>query len=83
MYFLNNSYMLIVGLVVIVFTVMVAICASGEFAPVIVALFLLGAILTALGHKGMPTAMDVYKGRTTLEITWKDSVAIDSIVVYK
>ena len=29
------------------------------------------------------TAMDVYKGKTTLEITYKDSVAIDSVVVFK
>ena len=30
-----------------------------------------------------PTALDVYRGNTTLEITYKDSVAVDSIVVYK
>ena len=30
-----------------------------------------------------PTALDVYRGKTTLEITYKDSVAVDSTVVYK
>lgn len=30
-----------------------------------------------------PTALDVYRGRTTLEITYKDSVAVDSVVVWK
>ena len=30
-----------------------------------------------------PTAMDVYQGKTTLEITYKDGVAIDSTVVWK
>ena len=30
-----------------------------------------------------PEALDVYRGKTTLEITYRDSVAIDSIVVYK
>ena len=30
-----------------------------------------------------PTALDVYRGRTTLEITYRDSVAIDSTVIYK
>ena len=30
-----------------------------------------------------PTAMDVYRGRTTLEITYKDSVATDTVVVFK
>lgn len=28
-------------------------------------------------------AIDVYKGKTTLEITYKDGVAIDSTVVWK
>lgn len=30
-----------------------------------------------------PTAIDVYKGKTTLEITYKDGVPIDSVVVFK
>lgn len=33
--------------------------------------------------KPYPTAIDVYRGNTTLEITYRDSVAIDSIVVWK
>jgi hypothetical protein len=30
-----------------------------------------------------PTAKDVYQGKTTLEITYRDSIPIDSIVVFK
>ena len=30
-----------------------------------------------------PTALDVYRGKTTLEITYRDSVAVDSVVVFK
>ena len=30
-----------------------------------------------------PTTLDVYRGKTTLEITYRDSMAIDSTVVYK
>lgn len=33
--------------------------------------------------KNNPTALDVYKGKTTLEIVYKDSVPIDSFVVLK
>ena len=33
--------------------------------------------------KKEPTALDVYRGKTTLEITYRDSVAVDSVVVYK
>ena len=31
----------------------------------------------------IPSALDVYRGKTTLEITYRDSVVIDSTVVYK
>lgn len=31
----------------------------------------------------IPTALDVYQGKTTLEITYKDSILIDTIVVFK
>ena len=30
-----------------------------------------------------PSAIDVYNNKTTLEITYRDSVAIDTVVVYK
>ena len=34
-------------------------------------------------HSNTPTALDVYRGKTTLEITYRDSVAVDSVVIYK
>ena len=30
-----------------------------------------------------PTSLDVYQGKTTLEITYKDGIPIDSVVVFK
>jgi hypothetical protein len=30
-----------------------------------------------------PTALDVYQGKTTLEITYRDSIPVDSVVVWK
>lgn len=30
-----------------------------------------------------PTAIDVYRGKTTLKITYVDSVAVDTVVVFK
>ena len=36
------------------------------------------------GDRSKEKAMiDVYRGKTTLEITYRDSVAVDSVVVYK
>lgn len=40
-------------------------------------------ILITFTNSKYPTALDVYKGKTTLEITYKDSIAIDSVVVFK
>ena len=34
-------------------------------------------------HLMKPTAIDVYEGKTTLEITYKDGVPVDSTVVWK
>ena len=34
-------------------------------------------------EKSIPTAMDVYRGNTTLEITYRDGVPVDSVVVFK
>ena len=48
-----------------------------------------GAILTAISliiienAINHPTPMDVYQGKTTLEITYKDSIPVDSVVVWK
>lgn len=44
----------------------------------------LGAMLImANNYEKEPSAMDVYQGKTTLEITYKDGVAIDTVVVFK
>ena len=40
-------------------------------------------ILLVIIISGEPTAMDVYRNKTTLEITYKDGVPIDSVVVFK
>jgi hypothetical protein len=41
------------------------------------------ATFVSLIEHNVPTALDVYRGKTTLEITYRDSIAIDSTVVYK
>ena len=42
----------------------------------------LGSLISLINYNE-PTALDVYRGKTTLEITYRDSVAVDSVVVYK
>lgn len=38
---------------------------------------------TCPDYKPTPQAIDVYRGKTTLQITYQDSIPIDSIVIFK
>lgn len=40
-------------------------------------------LLSSILEDPKPTAMDVYRGKTTLEYTIRDGIKIDSIVVFK
>ena len=31
----------------------------------------------------VPTALDVYRGKTTLQITYRDSIPVDTVVIFK
>lgn len=81
----------ITGLIGIGIILIGAIFLYIEWAETGLTLVAIGGILGligAIGHqveidKNIPTALDVYRGKTTLEITYRDSVAIDSTVVYK
>lgn len=75
-----------------IFVIMVAIgcsysCDEDEDAlraGLLVSFLLFLTIIISLSISlAKPTAMDVYRGRTTLEITYKDSIPVDSVVVFK
>ena len=42
----------------------------------------ISAVFTTIELRN-PTAIDVYRGKTTLEVTYKNGVLIDSAVVFK
>lgn len=61
-----------------------------HFGETIVAIMIVTLAVTFIGWcgyivgtSGKPTAMDVYQGKTTLDITYKDDVPVDSVVVFK
>ena len=64
-------------------------CAGSDDSWMIVAgglcMIAMGASFVILHNTiaPMPSAIDVYRGKTTLEITYRDSVAVDSVVVFK
>lgn len=41
------------------------------------------ASTVVINNRKIPQAIDVYRSKTTLEITYKDGIPIDSIVVFK
>ena len=45
--------------------------------------YILSGGILMLQESRKPTAMDVYKGKTTLKITYKEGVPVDSVVVFK
>ena len=53
-------------------------CGIGIF---ICGAFVIGS-MCSYEYKG-PRAIDVYRGNTTLQVTYQDSIPIDSIVVFK
>ena len=48
-----------------------------------IGLAIMGTLCKHFGVPGVPQAIEVYQGKTTLQITYQDSVAIDSVVVFK
>lgn len=45
--------------------------------------FVLVTLILPIVLDSQPKAMDVYQGKTTLEITYRDGVAVDSCVIFK
>ena len=44
---------------------------------------MLVALISSYENRNTPTALNVYQGKTTLEITYRDSIPVDSVVVFK
>lgn len=73
-----------IGLIILVLGI--ALRISGEFPILDIIISGIGIIFILAyveSSEVTPTAMDVYRGKTTLEITYRDSVAVDSMVVFK
>ena len=77
--------LIIFGLILLVmglFCLFVDVNSFAFFFGVIGAYILSGGIMM-YQESCKPTAMDVYQGKTTLQITYKDSIPVDSVVVFK
>lgn len=94
-YFGRNSMFLVFGIIFLIFAIcFIAIIyhlQKNNKSSLLIALMgalWFGFILSSVGfieeyYNPSITPMDVYRGKTTLEITYKDGIAIDSVVVWK
>lgn len=84
---------IIVGLIIIGLVVLIDFISSNGHGDMGVGVFFgilvtvccvieIGIISTII-EEPKPTPMDVYQGKTTLEYTIRDSVRVDSVVVFK
>lgn len=49
----------------------------------IISTFIFTICLDSYLNRDTPSAINVYRGKTTLEITYRDSIPVDSVVVFK
>ena len=57
---------------------------AGDYSAV-VSLSIVAVLVTFIicEEREKPQAIDVYKGKTTLQVTYEDSIPIDTVVIFK
>ena len=75
--------LLIIGIVVFILGIACNETDNLGFWLGVIGSWIMVIALLAMEESSKPSAMDVYKGKTTLEITYRDSVPVDSVVVFK
>ena len=84
---ISNLAIIISTLIVIIIIIFILVdcieCLETKRAPYSLIISLLIALLIAIVYPWGIPAIEVYRGNTTLEITYRDSIPVDSVVVYK
>lgn len=82
--------MIILGLILMITgSILIAAIVTSEQTGIITALGTFFSVLLIIVGAGcltdyrQPQAIDVYRGKTTLQITYKGNIPIDTTVVYK
>ena len=80
----------IIGVFIILFGIIFKLCDNdnGYWLVSYIFSFILFILITIIAYNvdnadNNPTAIDVYRGNITLEITYKDNIPIDTVAVYK
>lgn len=71
-------------LILFVFGVIAISEKVGEWALYILPIIgVIGFVLVEMSFASTPTALDVYRHRTELKITYEDNVPVDTVVIFK
>lgn len=78
----------IIGLILIAIILLFGILAIKESCGELISLLCLGIIIISLAlicydFQTVPTAIDVYQGKTQLRIIYNGEVPVDTTVIYK
>lgn len=57
--------------------------SNTALSNVLLIITFIGLLFIVIYISSTPTALDVYKGKTELRITYDDKVPVDSVVIYK
>ncbi len=83
----NFKSMIIVSIILFIaaFVLLVAPINNSDtaFSGFSTILFMGSWFAIIIYYETKPQAIDVYRGKTTLEITYRDSIPVDSVVVFK
>lgn len=78
----------IIGLTIV--TIVIGLCVTeikvggnATLSNILLIIAVIGLLLIMIYINNTPTALDVYKGKTELRITYESKTPVDSVVIYK
>lgn len=80
---------IIVGVLILVLITYIERCDNSIFGGVLIGIFIMTlalievCLISIITEKPKPSAIDVYRGKTELEITSVNGTPIDTVVVFK
>ena len=76
---------LIIGFIIFIISLIARIWYKENisFLLGILGAWLMSVAIMNMDMNNKPSAMDVYQGKTTLEITYRNNIPVDSVVVFK
>lgn len=77
----------IIGFVIVISVIAACVIVMKEdnitLSIILLIMAIIGLSIMIASLSITPTALDVYKGKTELQITYKGTIPIDSVVVFK